>query len=257
MNATFEPANLLEIALKAANDDPASRPQFYRTLLDSKVLIVPVGEKPRIVNGVIPEGSAIRLAEIEFGGNRCVPFFTSEKRLPAGTEYFMLDARALFEMTRGAYLLLNPGAPYGKEFVPDEVARLLDGTIFEPQERFVIQKAMEVMIGQPKDYPKELVDALSRLYAKNHVVKRAWVALYHNLEKGAESGLLIGLDLDNPQEMDRISGESGIVIQSIPKKQSFVDLVKYDPSGVAGYFTNQKPFYQRNSLKGLWNKIRS
>jgi hypothetical protein len=53
MNAVFEPSNLLEVALKKAADDPASRPLFLRELLDSKVLIVPAGEKPRIVNGVI------------------------------------------------------------------------------------------------------------------------------------------------------------------------------------------------------------
>jgi len=37
--------------------------------------------------------------------------------------------------------VLNPGSDYGKEFLPDEVSRLLDGTIFQPQERHVIERA--------------------------------------------------------------------------------------------------------------------
>jgi len=55
--------------------------------------------------------------------------------------------------------------------------------------------------------------------------------------------------------MDRISGESGIVIESTPKTGKFVDLVRYENSGVAGYFTDKKPFYQRGVLKNLWTKL--
>jgi hypothetical protein len=256
MSEAFEPANLLEIALKKAADDPAGRPLFFRELLDSKVLIIPAGEKPQIINGVVPQNSKINIANIEFGGRPCVPFFTSEARLAPGTDYLVLDAKALFEITRGAYLVMNPGIAYGKEFYPDEVARLLDGTIFAPRERYVAQKAMPVTIGEPKDYPSELVDALVRLYSGKPVVKRAWVGFYHNPERDAEGGLLVAIDLTDPNQMERISGESGIVIESLPKKHNFVDLVLYQDSGVAGYFTKRKPFYQKSVIRGLWNSIR-
>ncbi len=82
MGATFEPANLLEIALKKAAEDPASRQLFFRELLDSKVVIVPAGEKPRIVNGVIPQNSKISFANVEYGGRTWVPFFYSEVHQP-------------------------------------------------------------------------------------------------------------------------------------------------------------------------------
>jgi len=257
MNNIFEPSNLLEIALQKAADDPASRPVFYRELLDSKILIIPAGEKPRIINGVIPEDSKIGIANIEFGGRQCVPFFTSQARLPVGTDYLTLDAKSLFEITRGAYLVMNPGLSYGKEFFPDEVTRLLDGNFFEPKERFVAQKEMKVLIGQPKDYPKELVEALSRLYIGIPSVSRAWIAFYHNPERDSEGGLLVGLDVTNFNDMDRISGESGIVIEGVPKKQKFVDIVRYENSGVAGYFTDQKPFYQKSALRSFFNKFKS
>lgn len=255
MSAEFAPANLLEIALKDAAVDPAAVPRFLCELMDSKILIVPAGEKPRIVNGVAQEGAKINLANIEIQGRQCVPFFTSEARLSAGTEFLMLDARVFFEMTRGAHLVMNPGAAYGKEFYPEEISRLLSGEVFEPKERYVAKKDEQVLIGQPADYPKELVEALCRLYATKPALKRAWVAFYHNPGRDTEGGLLIALDVPTQNDMERISGESGIVIESTPKKQKYVDLVRYADVGVAGYFTNQKPFYQKNAFKSLWNKF--
>jgi hypothetical protein len=256
MVATFEPKNLLEIALQNAATDPAARPLFLRELLASKVLIVPAGERPPVVDGVVPEGTTIGMATIPFNGRTCVPFYTSEARLPAATGYLLLDAKALFQITRGAYLVMNPGAAYGKEFFPDEIARLLDGTAFEPQERYVMPRATQVTIGQPKDFPHELVDALARLYAGIPEVKRAWVALYHNPARDQEPGLIIAVDVPDEQAMPRISGESGVVVDSLPKKQAFVDLVRYDGSGLTGYFADQTPFYRRSFFGQLWRKLR-
>jgi len=245
---------LLEIALKKAADDPACGPQFFGELLDSKVLIIPAGEKPPIVGGVVPQNTKIAIAPIAIGDRNCIPFFTSEVRLPTGAEYLLLDAKALFQITRGSFLIMNPGAAYGKEFFPDEVSRLLDGSVFEPRERYVAQKPMQVMIGQPSEYPKELVAALSRLYSGLQEVRRAWVAFYQNPERDKEGGLLIGLDVE-AGDMNRISGQTGIVIESVPKKQKYVDLVRYDGSGVSGYFTDQKPFYQRSGIRQFWNRL--
>jgi hypothetical protein len=250
----FEPANLLEIALKNAAEDPAAGPIFYRELMESKVLIIPAGEKPRIIDGAVPADSRISIANVMFDGMPHVPFFSSEKRVPLGSEYLLLDAKALFEITRGAHLVLNPGLPYGKQFLPDEAARLLDGTIFEPRERFVAQKEIQVLIGQPKDYPSELVAALCRLYADLPAVKRAWLGFYHNPERDKESALLIAIDAD-VSAMERISGESGVVIERVPKKQKFVDLIRFDGAGLSGYFAKQKPFYERNKIGSLLGRL--
>ena len=43
-----------------------------------------------------------------------------------------IPARSLFEITLGALLFLNPKSPYGKEFLPEEVQRLLSGEIGRP-----------------------------------------------------------------------------------------------------------------------------
>lgn len=244
MSITFEPSNLLEIALKKAVEDPACRPRFFRELLDSKVLIVPAGKKPRIVRGSIPEGTTITFSPLNLDGRAAVPFFTSQQRVPLGAEFIEMSAKVLFKMTRGTCLVMNPGLDYGKVFVPEEVKRLLDGSLFQPQERYVAREAEQVVIGEPSDYPSELVSALARLYCSLSQVNRAWVAFYHNSTRDKEGGLLVGLDVDAHQ-FDKISGESGVVIDSIPKRHKFVDFVRYNGQGVSAYFSSQKPFYQR------------
>ena len=86
-----------------------------------------------------------------FGDRLVVPFFTAPERLPPDTDYFTIHAKDLFRATSGTSLLMNPGQPEEMEFSADEVARLLDGTIFQPRDRFIVQKTAHVTICAPKD----------------------------------------------------------------------------------------------------------
>ena len=48
--------------------------------------------------------------------------------------YLAMRAMDLLEVTVGAELILNPGSEFGKEFVRDEIAAILDGSILRPNE---------------------------------------------------------------------------------------------------------------------------
>src|SRR3990172_7157059 len=104
------PQNELEAALMRAAADPAARPAFYKALVGAQVLIVPAGEPPPLVNGVLKEAAKLALAQIEIEGQPHIPLFSSEARLPQGTRYLALATSDLFTMTKGAHLILNPGA---------------------------------------------------------------------------------------------------------------------------------------------------
>ena len=132
---------------------------------------------------------------------------------------------------------------------------MLDGRIFEPKERYVAQKAQQVLIGRPAKYPHELVSALSRLCERFPEVKRAWVAYYVNPERDKDGGLLIAVDVASESDMARISGEIGIIVGSVAHGHNFVDVMRYDGTGLSNHFTNQKPFYQKSALKSLWSKL--
>lgn len=255
--SSFSPANLLEIALVSAASDPSARPQFYRELLDSKVLIVPAGEAPHIIGGVVPENTNITIANVESGGRSFVPFYSSEARLSPGTRFLQLDAKAFFELTKGAALVLNPGSAYGKEFVPEEITDLVSGSLFKPLHQHVVKKGTQVLIGQPSEYPTALVAALAKLYARMPAVRRAFVAFYHDTSRESEGGLLLAIDADDTCDFDRLSAETGIVISSVTKPQKYVDVIRYcaGKEGIASYIDEQSPFYRRNSISGLWRRL--
>ena len=262
MSATaFEPFNPLEVALVNAASEPAARPQFYRELLDSQVLIVPTREcmaALNIVDGVIQKGAGLALASIESEGKQYVPFFSSERRLPIGTRFLQMPCRSFFELTQGASLLLNPGAAYGKELLPNEVSGLLDGSLFRPLDERIVQRDTPVLIGRPKEYPVELERSLQRLYSEMPQVSRAYLAFYHDSAKEAEGGLLLAIEADESCDFRRISAESGIVIQSVPKAQKYADVIRYrrGEQGIGEYFAKQSPFYRRNAFGGFWRRIR-
>lgn len=132
--------NSLETSLRLAADEPAHRPEFYRTLLGSTVYILgTAGVAQGHVN--LEAGSNISIAHWQKpDGTPVIPFFSSlptlQQSIDSEQSYMQIPARSLFEITLGALLFLNPKSPYGKEFLPDEVQLLLSGEIGRPHRPF-------------------------------------------------------------------------------------------------------------------------
>ena len=114
------------------------------------MLIIP-GDRPH-GRYVAQEGEMLSIKAINVEGRKLIPVFTSEQRL---REYIQtpdnlakLNGQVLFSMiaaqNNGA--VLNPASSYGKEFTSQEVASLVNGTIFEPKQQ-VITKETKVLIG--------------------------------------------------------------------------------------------------------------
>lgn len=255
MPPPFEPQNDLERTLMAASADPAARPAFYRTLLASDIYIVPVGAVPNIVNSVLPTGVSIGLSSLSKGGVSFNPFFSSvlrvEQFIQREQQWMSMSAQALLNITRGGHLVLNPGQPYSKEFLPDEIARLLDGTMFTPRETYTAPHHVQVLIGQPAVYPQELADALRRLFVTLPSVKKAYLAQYINPERDPDPGLLICIQTDGKQPWDQIAADAGMVASNVPQTHQFVDFVEYNGTDMTDYFSKQQPFYQRSLLQSL------
>jgi hypothetical protein len=160
-------ANPLESSLAAAADNPARRPDFYQTLLESQVFVIGhTKQGPAAGEYVAQPGEKMSLANWQKAdGTIFIPFFGSMESLqralktPAG--YVQLPARALFEMTRGSTLILNPGLPYGKEFFPAEIQALLSTGVNKQTETRVVAEHTRVRLGQPANYPTAMVEALS------------------------------------------------------------------------------------------------
>ncbi|NSL43307.1 enhanced serine sensitivity protein SseB C-terminal domain-containing protein, partial [Streptomyces sp. 8P21H-1] len=85
--------------------------------------------------------------------------------------YVGIPCRAFWETTRGATLVLNPHSAHGKEFLPGEVAHLLDGAASVTSR--VVERGTEVMVGRPAHVPPGMEDALSALFARHDAVDEA------------------------------------------------------------------------------------
>lgn len=192
----FDPQNNLEESLIKASSDPAHRPQFYKDLAGSDVFIVQEGPPPESSGKkVLSEGMSLQLRNIEWEGRPYIPVFSSLPRLQAAIQeevgYLALNALEFMKITQGAELLLNPGSDYGKAFTKDEIASILDGSIWKPTEQFVVQKETQVMIGQPSNYPAKLVEALTRYFKRTKEVKKAYIAHFFNPEHNEKPHTLI------------------------------------------------------------------
>jgi len=160
-------------------------------------------------------------------------------------------AKALLQLTRGGHLVLNPGQTYGKEFVPDEIAHLVDGTLFTPQETYTTRHDVQVLIGQPALYPQELVDALRRVFVTLPSVKKAYLAQYVNPERDPDPGLIICVETDGRLPWQTVVADAGMVANSVLQMHKFVDFMPYTATGFTAYFDKQQPFYQRSLLGNL------
>lgn len=251
---SFEPQNDLERSLVKASGEPAHRPQFYKDFSNADIFIVQHGAPPPTehTETTLSVGTTIQIQSIEHNGQPYIPIFSSLMRLQATlsqeVDYLGMNAMELMNLTQGAAMLLNPGSDYGKEFTRSEVASILDGSIWKPTERYTVQKEVKVMLGQPKNFPTELVDALSRFFKKKKQVKRAWIAHIFNPDDGQKQHTLIAVEVSG--DFDELSAEAGIVINSVRIPDPPVDVMPITgKGGLEDYFLKQtKPFYERRFL---------
>lgn len=242
--------NTLEKSLRLAADEPAYRPDFFRTLLSSTIYVLGTAGAEE-GNVTLEAGSKIAILRWEKqDGTPVIPFFSSlatlQNSIDGEQPYLELSARSLFEMTLGTHLFLNPKAPFGKELFPEEVQHLLSEGIGQKVIERTLQKETKVLLGQPAKYPSEMVDSLTQLLAKHHNVKRAFLALMHDASIDEHPHLVVGIEVDGDFEL--VLREAGSVAGDTAPDGEPVDLyrISEDESGLSRYFLTQTdPFYER------------
>ncbi|MCC4609202.1 enhanced serine sensitivity protein SseB C-terminal domain-containing protein [Xanthomonas campestris pv. zinniae] len=246
------PKNPLEEALARAADEPASRPDFYRALLDSEIFVIGYTDAPGDGQGTIPAGAKLSLVNFEKSdGAPFIPFFTSLEALRSvlrdESRYVAMPSRSFFEITRGATLVLNPGVSYGKEFFPREIDALLTAGVNHIADQRVVEKETKVILGQPAKYPIRMVGSLSKLFGKHPNVRAAYLCLMHDPAASSAPTLLVGIEGDG--ELGVAIREAGaIAVDTVPSGE-MVDLtrVQRGDAGLSSYFIDSvKPFYERS-----------
>jgi hypothetical protein len=247
----FNPENRLEESLVAAASDPASRPDFYRQLIASDIFVIDDAPAPA-AHGThtLEAGHTLNIRPMEMNGESYLPVFSSVTRLQAAireeVSYLGMNALEFMKITSGARLLLNPGSDYGKELLPEEVASIIDGSIWTPAESYTVPRETKILIGQPARYPDELVAVLTRVFEKNKSVERAFVAHFHNPATDEKPHTLVAIDAKD--DWDDVVGQAGIAANGVTIPDPPVDFVQLRGSSLESYFKTVTPFYRRRLL---------
>lgn len=252
----FEPVNDLERSLMRAALNPSYRPQFYRDLLEADIFIINYAESDsEEQNNTMSESFELKVPKIERNGQAWLPVFSSLQRLQefisSETAYVVLKGRDFFELARDVHIVLNPDSDYGKEFIPQEIERMLDGSIFQPDQRYIDQEETAFLIGRPAVYPTSLVKALCEYFAKNKFVNRAYLVQFYNPKSGEPPHLLIAIDAS--RDWERIVGDAGVISSEVMGKDDIVDFMRLDDSDFSQHIINStRPIYQKSFLKKLF-----
>jgi len=196
----FEPENDIERHLMRASAEHAERPGFARAIMDAQVFVVLIPEGGGIVpapdgTATVPEGTKLTMPTATRGEEQLVPFFTAPSRAPA---WFPGDhivaperTRDLFARYPGVPFYLNPGSPYGKEYTPAEIKRMLAGQFDDGPQTITTKSPEQVLFAHPKEIPTDLIAALAREFASVKSIRGAWLML---ATRGGEQGWMLGVD---------------------------------------------------------------
>ena len=229
-----------------AAHDPAERPAFARALLDSHVFVLGSIDPPP-VDGTAAPGAKANILFLHDAEGPITPFFTSEDALrhtvsvrpETDPQYLRMPCRALFEMTQGARLVLNPDAPYGKVYLPDEVASLLAGTEIG-LDAHVLRAGEQVRVGVPAHIPPALPEVLARYLVQRPAVSAAhlgWIA--H--PDGHQAFLVVIVATDRDAAMD---GFGTLSIGELTEGQPF-EVIVASPDEPHHALSSVPPFYVR------------
>lgn len=253
--------NELEYALERAASDPSSRPNFYRILLESEVFVLGHSDALGEGRAEIPAGAKLSIVHWEKkDGTPVIPFFTSltalRQSLKDEAGFLGMPARSLFEMVKGKTLVLNPASSHGKEFFSQEIESLLAlGLNHSPVQR-VIEKPTQVLLGQPSNYPTQMVESIKTLLARHPNVDAAYLCLMQ--EPTAQTPSLV-VGFSGAGDISRAMAEAGSVAADTALRGTPVDFVNVvrGEKGMSDYFIRSvKPFYRRTlvtAIKGLFS----
>ena len=242
----------LERLLQAAAGDPAERPAFFDALLGHDVLVLGTLEPPP-TDGVAQPGSSMQLVNVSDDEGALVPFFTSHEMLQValaarpGTDprFLRVPCRALFEMTKGSRLVLNPDAPYGKIFLPAEIDALVAGR--EPgMTTDVVTEARQVTVGAAAHIPDDLPPALSRFFVQRPSVQAAhlgWVA-----HPDGQTGYL--MIVVAPDREEALHGLGTLAISELTEGQT-LDVMVVTPHETDHLLAMVPAFYVRRAQADL------
>jgi hypothetical protein len=239
----------LEELLQNAAAKPEYRPEFYKRLLSDKLVVITTDNGQPDGQWVAKENTTVNIVNLADGK---IPVFTSKEKIfdkgivKEQVRVLELKGEDLFNMTKGATLILNPYSDYGKELLPLEIEQMLNGTILTAShQKITVEKDTSVQLGQPANYPTEIVNALRSLFSKNPNVKAAYLGWIYNPSSGQPAHYIFAIDGNG--DLQNLTDEAGFIAQQYLKPEEIVDFLRLNnKGGINDYFLKEtKPFYTK------------
>jgi hypothetical protein len=239
----------LEELLQNATAKPEYRPEFYKRLLSDKLVVITTDNGQHDGEWVANENTTVNIVNLADGK---IPVFTSKQKIfdkgiiKEQVKVLELKGEDLLNMTKGATLILNPYSDYGKELLPAEIDQMLNGTILTAShQKITIEKETSVQLGQPANYPTEIVNALSGLFSRHPNVKAAYLGWIFNPSSGQPAHYIFAIDGNG--DLQSVTDEAGFIAQQYLKPEEIVDFLRLNnKGGINDYFLKEtKPFYMK------------
>lgn len=249
------PANDLEKALHKAASDNNHAPAFYEELMESKVFVLGTPENENKGQFTLEDEQALIIQhwEREDDKSPVIPFFTSLQMLRQAIEtdepYLELPTTALFQMTMGAPLVLNPNSEFGMEFEAEDIASLLDTDLMVNSEH-LLDEETEVLLGIPEQAPEVFIDVLSSFFSQHKNIETAYLGTIQVPAQDDEEHLMVGI---------KGTGRLDKIIDTAIKKISVLDdimahdvvdfyVIDQDDQDISDFMVeNITPFYVAKS----------
>jgi hypothetical protein len=231
--------------LSGAIDEPSSRFQFYKTLVELELVVI----------GSIADDETLNLKYIEENGELVLPVFTSWEKFDAVIHseytYVKISAELLLEMA-GTDIpwVLNPFTGLSKKIISEELETMKDGRILhfffeqlsdEEKERILTEQIMEL--------PEGVMERLRSCLKKFPAVRKAYLVNIYNPSAAGPPFPLVALDVDDLEE-----GLAQEVFESINQRveQQVEVLILDDAIPLASsIMEDTRPFYFREPVEEL------
>ena len=199
------PANKLEQALHQAAIDDKHVEDFYALLMESRVFIL---GKPAVetesADFVLTDDDELLINhwESEEDKSPIIPFFTSlqtlQKTIPEDEPYLEVPTEALFRMTLGVPMVLNPNTEYGMEFAPEDVVSLLGGGNVNNEGDLLDEDSEDldpdgIYLDVLTTPPEKLIARLTEVMGEIPAIETAYLAVIHEPSANPEPHLLVGI----------------------------------------------------------------
>jgi hypothetical protein len=257
--------NKLETLLHRASIDPEARPEFMTVFLQSDLYIL--GQSLNDAESTTAPNKLAAGSHLEIQnwsdrvGDTFIPIFSSLEVLQSSvtedTKYVKLSAADLLEITRGSRLILNPASAPAKEFLPGEIDQLLGtGAGYAPESR-TLGKETSIEVGQPSEYPLDLCDDLSKLFARYNAVRSAHLALMRTPGEHPEFSYVIALDTGKGNNIGELGPKIGAIAADCATCNHPVDLVTFAPESreLAEIVAQSAPPFYTRQKRSLFQAI--